>query len=122
MICRLICRIFNAGIGKEINVRLLWRLKLRPQVRMANDRFSLAAFASLRLCENSRLNKEAHLSQRRKGAAISFSKTIKAGVNNLQGAYATRHSYPNAYLFVAVGTFTDLPSTVYSTRPTIISS
>jgi len=34
--------------------------------------FSFAAFASLRLGENRSLNKEAHLSQRREGAAIYF--------------------------------------------------
>jgi hypothetical protein len=44
--------------------------------------FSLAAFASLRLGENRRLNKEAHLWQRRKGAAIYFSKTINAILNS----------------------------------------
>ena len=35
-----------------------------------------AAFASLRLSENRRLNEKAHFSQRRKGAAIYLSKTI----------------------------------------------
>jgi hypothetical protein len=45
-------------------------------------RFSIAAFASLRLCENRRLNKEAHLSPRRKGAAIYSSKTINPRLNS----------------------------------------
>jgi len=51
--------------------------------RHSNERFSLAAFASLRLGENRRLNKEEHFSQRRKGAAIYFSKTINAGATIL---------------------------------------
>jgi len=43
--------------------------------------FSFVAFASLRLGENRSLNKEAHLSQRRKGAIIYFLKTINAGIS-----------------------------------------
>jgi hypothetical protein len=43
----------------------------------------------LRLGENRRLNKEAHFSQRRKGGAIYFSKTINAGLNSRRG-YAAR--------------------------------
>jgi hypothetical protein len=35
---------------------------------LSNGRFSFAAFASLRLGENRRLNKKAYFSQRRKGA------------------------------------------------------
>jgi hypothetical protein len=49
---------------------------LRIKRRHSSGRFSLAAFASLRLGENRRLNKEDLCSQRRKGAAIYFSKTI----------------------------------------------
>jgi hypothetical protein len=41
---------------------------LRIKWRHGKWRFSFAAFASLRLGENRRLNKEAHLSQRRKDA------------------------------------------------------
>src|SRR4030095_680348 len=49
----------------------------------SSGRFSLAAFASLRLGENRRLNEKAHFSQRRKGAAIYFSKTISLSHSEL---------------------------------------
>jgi hypothetical protein len=49
----------------------LWSLRIKWG--HSCGRFYFAAFASLRLGENRRLNKEAHLSQRRKGAkAKSF--------------------------------------------------
>jgi hypothetical protein len=44
----------------------LWFLRIKW--RHSSGRFSLAAFAPLRLGENRRLNKKAHFSQRRKGA------------------------------------------------------
>jgi len=53
-----------------------WREKVTQPPRCVDSSAASAAFAPLRLCENRRLNEEAHLSQRRKGAAIHFSKTI----------------------------------------------
>jgi len=42
------------------------------RVIISSGRLSLAAFASLRLGENRRLNKEAHRSQRRRGGRITL--------------------------------------------------
>ena len=47
----------------------LWFLRIKW--RHSSGRFSLAAFASLRLGENRRLNKEAHFSRRRKDAKVA---------------------------------------------------
>jgi len=46
----------------------LWSLRIK---RRHSKNLSFAAFASLRLCESRRLNEEAHLSPRRKGAKWS---------------------------------------------------
>ena len=59
--------------------RRLWFL--RTNWRHSSERFSLAAFAALRLCENRRPNKEAHFSQSRKAAKAQRRKGADAADN-----------------------------------------
>src|SRR5215813_5464484 len=55
--------------GQCRNGTYLWFLRIKW--RHSSGRFSLVAFASLRLSENRRLNKEAHFSRRRKDAKVA---------------------------------------------------
>jgi len=65
----------------------LWSLRIKW--RHSSGRFSLAAFVSLRLGENRRLNKEVHFSRRREGA-----KTQRRRHLFLKDHQSARHWWP----------------------------